>query len=497
MRRFSLEKLQDAGVLSYLLVAQVLLTSIPVLFFLFHSGIVSINQASATWFSCLMVSLSFVWTVWSWRKATSSLFDPYILFVYSAYLFNGGQAILELLDLNQYGLLDGEFAPGIIFETHCLITLALGAMHSGALFCLLKMRERDFEPPLSSQVDDLNVRRVGFLLLFVCIIPAVVSLRESLNLVMTQGYWGLYQNEFDTGLKAAPKLLAQFIVPAALFLLAGSQGRRSIIVISGLIVIAYSALNFFLGHRSVAFMPLVAFAWLTHRCVRRISKPLLLAGAVLAIAIIFPAIKAVRETSGHERASIEAIIEGLATVENPVVTTVSEFGQTAKTVAHVVELVPKERQFDLGIEYVYAALNAVPNFFWEVHPSASWGSYSTWLVWQIAPQVAEHGGGFGFSFIAEAYMNFGWIGTPGVLFIVGFLTVLMTIWCERSEDPRRFAAVATFMSFYLLFARSHTFELVRPLLWYTILPYMMTKILPMIRPRLSGTGPELEGGSCE
>ena len=45
-----------------------------------------------------------------------------------------------------------------------------------------------------------------------------------------------------------------------------------------------------------------------------------------------------------------------------------------------------------------------------MHPSVAHGQPSDWLIETVNPYLAERGLGLGFSFIAEAYMNFGKVG---------------------------------------------------------------------------------------
>src|SRR5579872_2202825 len=47
-----------------------------------------------------LVLVMFVWQVWSWRLATGHWFDPYSIFLIDAMLFNTGQALLNVFNLN-------------------------------------------------------------------------------------------------------------------------------------------------------------------------------------------------------------------------------------------------------------------------------------------------------------------------------------------------------------------------------------------------------------
>src|ERR1051325_2978796 len=73
--------------------------------------------------ACLMVSAVFLWILWSWYLLRRTIFEPYPLFILSACLFNGGQALLEVFGVNPNGMLGGRVSPEIL--TAALYQIAL------------------------------------------------------------------------------------------------------------------------------------------------------------------------------------------------------------------------------------------------------------------------------------------------------------------------------------------------------------------------------------
>ena len=63
----------------------------------------------------------------------------------------------------------------------------------------------------------------------------------------------------------------------------------------------------------------------------------------------------------------------------------------------------------------------MPNLFWDIHPTIARGLACDWITETVDPFADLVGGGLGYSFIAEAYLNFGWFGVPIVTGIIGFL----------------------------------------------------------------------------
>jgi len=193
----------------------------------------------------------------------------------------------------------------------------------------------------------------------------------------------------------------------------------------------------------------------------------------------------VRNISGVDRLSLEFLRETYLTMDNPVLAILSEMGGSLGTVAYTIELVPARRAFDLGVGYLYALTPAFPSFFWDVHPVIARGTPADWLIWAVDPVTARLGGGLGFSFIAEAYLNFGTFGTPIVTAVFGFLLGAFVLWADRFYSPARMAAVATFTAFILFYARGDASVLMRPLLWYAGLPYAACRLADIVAARLA------------
>jgi oligosaccharide repeat unit polymerase len=420
---------------------------------------------------------------------TGKLFDPYVLFFIAALLFNGGQALLEVLGLNERGILGGVFPPEIVLQTLFLIILGLGSVQLGALLAAAAVRRSPAERvPEAHDAPSRtrDVRLVGWGLIVVAAVPALLMLREAVATVMAHGYFALFQREAATGFAAWPRILAGFLMPGALFLLAGSKGRAWSLAVSGVIVLAYVATQFFLGARAPAALVLVAYVWLWDRCIRRLPRAGLLGAGATLLFVVFPLVRLIRSVSGAHRLSLSFLSEAFLSMRSPFVAILTEMGGSMKTVAYTIQLVPHVRGYDAGLSYLYALFTIVPNFFWDIHPAQARGTAADWLVRTVDPRYAALGGGYGFSFIGEAYLNFGWFGAPVALALIGFLFAKLVLWADRSGDPARLALLASFMGFFLFYTRAESATVVRPLLWYSILPWLSVGAVRFAR---AGTAP--------
>ncbi len=435
--------------------------------------------------SCFLLGLT-VWVFWSWYIVTKSLFSPYILFFISALLFNGGQIILEVFNLNEKGILDGEFSSATILPTMFLVVIGLALFHLGALMSAFQIsvaptQVNPQQKEANNPRKDKEISQVGWLFFSISFLPSLLILQNSIRIVLSGGYFALYQQNEATSFDAAPAILAGFLVPSAMFILAGSGKNVKEQYLACILILLYATMYFFLGQRNVAVMPLLSFAWLWHQLIRPISKFFLGSVGAFLLLIVFPLVGASRNTGGEDRLSVDALLNTFISINNPLVAVLSEMGGSMNTIAYTIELVPRFREFQWGADYLYALFTLVPNLFWKLHPTVARGLPGRWLTWAVRPDFAARGGGLGYSFIAEAYLNFGWFGAPIALGVIGFLFAKFTLWAAKSKERARMAAVASFTSFFLFFARAESGLMVRSLVWYSWLPYLSVCLLGWLR----------------
>ncbi|HEV3257598.1 MAG TPA: O-antigen polysaccharide polymerase Wzy [Gemmataceae bacterium] len=436
----------------------------------------------------VVLLLLFGWSFWSWAALTGSWFDPYSIFLVAANLFNAGQAFLEALNLNPFGILPGLFTPETVLKTLFMVFLGLGALHLGALLSVGMVAGRSSEPGPADRhwsPSAADVRAAGWVLLLISFVPTVLVLKDAVDLVLSSGYSALYQREKVTGLSNAPQILSTFLVPAALFMLAGSKGAPVSRAVSAMMILAQACCQLFLGYRYHAVMPVVAYLWVWHQCIRPLSRSAVLATVAGLVFIVFPVVAATRDVRGQERLSVEFLKSAFSSIDNPAAKTVNEMGGSMQTVAHTLERVPAERDYDGGVGYLYGLFTIFPNLFWDIHPAIAYGTPSSWLIWAVDPYIASMGGGLGYSFIAEAYFNFGWLGVPAVTGLLGLIYGAFAVWALRGGPHRtaRLALVASFCSFFTFYAREDLAEVFRSLVWYSLGPYLLVFVIYSLRGR--------------
>ena len=416
------------------------------------------------------------WTMVSWRWLGRRLFDPYVLFFTSAVLFNAGHPLLYVVGATSKGILGGEFPDAILKSTLLLAFAGLAGLHLGAVAVLLLAQKP--APREQATANPTRLRWVGWVSLAVATPAAIIWLSQGVAVVSASGYASLYDRDYSTGLSATPLLLTNLLVTGALFLTAGGRRRPFEARLAGTLIVAFVLVQFYLGYRSTAAMPLMAWAWLRHRAVRPIKTSLLCGAAAVLFLVVFPLVRETRNMSSFER-SFDSVTSSFVSLDNPAVTSIDEMGQSMATVAHTVAMVPGERPFDRGTGYLYAALTVFPNLFWDIHPTIARGTNSDWLATAINPWNSR-GSAYGYSPIAEAYLNFGVLGTPLVMCLFGALLVQLVLWAESTNDSARLALVAVILAFTLRFPRDELAGVLRPVVWYGLLPYLAAVVGPVM-----------------
>lgn len=423
-----------------------------------------------------IISLVFIicsiWELWSWTKISGNIFNLYFLFLLSSIIFNGGQIFLEVMDLNKFGIFGGRFSEDIVIRTIFFITVGMSFFHFGALLAYNEEKSDSYN--IESPFDnEQSILWVGWFLFLISIVPAIYLLKNSLSSVMSFGYFSLFQGEKVTGIASTPKILMNFITPAAIFILIGGRKNKKYVLFSLSVVVVFMLIRFFLGDRSSAIMPVIAYTWVWHKIIKPIPAPLLLISGGVVLLIIFPLISLTRNISGAYRFDLTFLQKAFLTLDNPVITIFSEMGGTAKTVAHTIDLVPTVKEYELGRSYFYGLYSIIPNFFAEVHPAKAYGTPSDWLIWTVNPWMAKKGGGLGYSFIAEAYLNFGFMAGLFTLGGLGYFLSKIFNLANNKNKVGRIALVAAFFAFAIKYTRADINSVIRPLIWYALFPYLL------------------------
>jgi hypothetical protein len=161
----------------------------------------------------------------------------------------------------------------------------------------------------------------------------------------------------------------------------------------------------------------------------------------------------------------------------------SEFGAPLLTITEVIRRVPAEAPHRLGLGYVNALGSMVPLVIWPNRPDAA----GEWYAKTFYPGEFSRGGGFAFSPVAEAYLNFGSLGVVIVFLCVGFLIrVMQDHWrLERGVGSLSFVAYVLMTPWLFLFFRVDTVSLLKGYAIFNLVPLvgLFVLIRALVRPQ--------------
>jgi oligosaccharide repeat unit polymerase len=390
-------------------------------------------------------------------------------------MYHEGQFILRMcgIETGLHGLqFDvSRYSAETLVSAQILIVSGIGGLHAGALLVArLKLTGTSGVVVLSRDPDrPMQARLVGWILCIVSIIPELMYLKALLALRATGTYGELYDRELATGINNWQSVIGLAIVPGSLFMLAGSKGSPLTLAFSVIFICVHVGGFALVGLRSEAVLPILAFTWVFHKAVRALPRLFLLVGALLAV-IVLPLLGVLRFTS-LDQLSVDEVTSRYLTIENPLVSFIDETGISAVTVADTVELVPRERTYELGLGYLNALVQPL-HFLVPLDLTGGYGLPSIWLAEARYRTMYEHGAAMGYSVVAEAYLEFSWVGPFLVLCGIGAIVARLESWCSRPPDVLRIAAVGYLVSILPHLTRQSVGDFVSPIFRYAVLPYL-------------------------
>jgi hypothetical protein len=363
-----------------------------------------------------------------------------------------------------------------------LVLFCLSAMHAGALLAVSRwpVPKEDRSTPLA--VKDPSLRWIGLGLIAVSLGPALWMLRASLARVLEGGYMALYTDD-EGATEGLIFMLASGLVPGAMYLMGSDLDNQFLRRLGWGLILTFSVGMLALGTRAAFFQNIVALLWLRHYGVRPIRKPvwvgLIVAGLLLSGVVFW------LRVPGHQ---VDLSLEALPAEEADVPSTggaLSEMGGSVMTVVYTMDLVPAARAFTWGETYLVSLLAVVPRLVADRETEESW------LTYMVSPSTASIGGGIGFSFIAEAYLNFG-IGAPLALGLFGFFLGHFAGWSHAEGRSGRLAFAACAISILLFSARASSLSFVRRILVLCVVPYVVRACEGVLRAQVAK--PQAAGG---
>ncbi len=348
----------------------------------------------------------------SWRAAGKQLISPYFIFLSVMYVFLTGQSLLypfglvcEDRDLYEtYTSLFG-FGAQEIYRAQVQTLLSLAVFHIAGLRYARKKparAERAGVPDVRVRRQKARMKRLGWTLFAVSIVPFVYDTVSDMIQSMTYGYGSLYGTNVKIGWENALSFVAALFVPSVICLFIVYRDKRGVrLFLTGLLLLVVLAV-LMTGGRSNAVIILSLLAILYQYLVKPFTKKALLVGAVGGF--FFLQVLAYIADTRTSRRSFE--VDTAALSDNAAVNAVAEMGWTQLCLIKCMQIVPEEQGFRYGKSYLYSLTTVIPNMgFWRIHPAKREAVLGDWLTDYLGVNF-----GTGFSMTAEAWVNFGVFG---------------------------------------------------------------------------------------
>jgi hypothetical protein len=139
------------------------------------------------------------------------------------------------------------------------------------------------------------------------------------------------------------------------------------------------------------------------------------------------------------------------------------------TTLTILDIIPDLNEHTLGRTYVEAFLILIPLQLFPSRPAPP----GEWLVKTYFPDVYARGGGFAFSLITEAYMNFSYLGAVLILFIVGIMCRFLTSTLRNNANSASITLIyCAILPWIIIAMRSHSASILKGLGVFTLVPLL-------------------------
>lgn len=377
--------------------------------FLLAFNVLNFNQAVMMVIVTLIVYVAN--QIYEFIKKSHRLINSESFFFYFLSIFHFSYVILFFLGISDYDYEvfynDESLVKAIYFSNICLLIFILGYR----LYKPNRTKTNTSYQPISSESQVvlsylrlISLATIVFALLFfwIPIISLAVMGSFDYKSLISVGaispigrlFWvSQYMGYFGISL----------YLSTSVFLL-GNLKKDKLRYIAYMYVLSY----LLIGDRGgfISFFVLLLFAWTYNsRKTLKVSSIVILSFVIL----VSPIIAEVRTDLPTDFSTLSNVI---SSQNNLILSMLTEFGSTIKTVSIAIYYVPQMKEFWYGESYLSSALIVLPNLLGEARSSSDLATFVTEVA--FGPLDSTHGRGG--SIVMESYLNFGYYGS--ILFVL-------------------------------------------------------------------------------
>ena len=359
----------------------------------------------------------------TWKRLTGSLFSLYSIFLVFAYLFTFGQCLMWAVGIH----LPGEIGTALLYtlpvppaieilKTQLVTLIGLSAFHTGAVLTY----QKDRPAGQSTAAEESKIKRQRKMLFQICVVTSIIStplmfssIIRNIFINRVYGYGAaLYNAEVTATQNNLILLLRLMYIPSIIGLLITSRYRKKVVVICYVNFAVFFLLGLFAGDRGEWLFPLCLLVWMHHKYHKRINAGKLIRYALLAIVLTILSV-AVRN-SRSMGITVAGIREAISGESNPIVSAIFELGGSMRPALIVIRY--GWHTYPYGNSYLFALLGMITERVIMLF-IPGYASLSNWFS-RVFLGIRY---GAGFSFVAEAIMNYGPFGSVPALLIEGIV----------------------------------------------------------------------------
>lgn len=384
-------------------------------------------------------------------KLSHKLFDLINIFLILLYLFNFGQYLLYLLNIeykffweipNYLNAFKSNF--DIIIQaailSNCYFLVFAICANIPQFFKNIKFFKNNTK--IFGNIQRKNILRFALLLLAISVIPTLIVRAKEIIASISEGY----ANSLNDNISSILKLFESFFIPS-LFLIYFCSNKKWVKNTILCSFLAYSIILFIIGGRTecVALIITTLILFLRNRKLK-LGYIILSIVSLLILLILIVATAEYRDIPNKTLSSFVNCIISIIKNNSVLAQFLGEMGWTGSTFCYVINITNSEG-FIWGTSYLNSLLNIIPSsidILGVVNQFGSQAFLSNWLTEKVGFVF-----GTGFNLFAEAYLNFG--GILGII-PIGFIGYLIGTILSIDSTKTIANSIFEYIKFYIFYS---------------------------------------------
>jgi oligosaccharide repeat unit polymerase len=408
--------------------------------------------------------------VYIWIKIGGNDLSLAFIFFLMVFIFNLGKSILFVF---YSGQTNSFFTFFTVYDSQ-IVVRAFEYGYFGFFVlssAMLLSCQRSEVKVIAPTPEQLNAAKfTGILFLSFSLPATLVDLKNIISLVISGGYFAIFNSEQTYGAAGIVKVLTFFLYPSLFLLVVAYKNNYLILKLIFIFALFLTLIKLMLGMRLTSLIPFMVFLSLWDVVIKPIYRKVVYIIAIFLFAFVFPMLSFFR--TGKEMTEAAEKTSALYRI-------ITEMSDSISPLIWVMQRVPSQVDFSYGHSFVLGLYTVIPNLFWDIHPAKT-GSLALWLVNEVNPWIAERGGGYGFSIFAEMYINFYWFGMLFLAFFGVFVTKLATV----KKNPINTAFAFSCFLGIMLWPRGELVGVTRFIFWHVGFLWICYHIMNLIYSRL-------------